>query len=434
MSANGGRGGGIFLEGVGSLSQSVVYSNAATFNGGGVSVGSNGANPKIDRVIIRDNRAGVGGGFSIFLTGGATLQNSLLIRNVATSTVPMIGQAVEVFGGNAIHTPEGGSPAKPLNIINVTIADNPGAVPEAVKVEGLADLSTTRPNHFTNVLISGNSTGIRSDGLGVASLTKVLITNDVTTKLDGFAPDRLTGAPLDGVAGYVGGGDYHLTPGADGVDDGDTVSGITQDLDGLTRPLGPAYDIGAYETTVAKLNQAITFAPIGNRPLAGSPFTVNPTSDSGLPVSLASLTTAVCTVSGFTVTLVAVGSCTLEATQPGNAAFSPAASVQRSFEVSLVVDQTITFGALPNRALADSPFTVTATASSGLPVQLTSLTPGVCMVSGFEVTVLAVGTCTLEANQPGNANVNPAPAVTRSFEIGIDAPKETLHMPLLERQ
>jgi hypothetical protein len=120
------------------------------------------------------------------------------------------------------------------------------------------------------------------------------------------------------------------------VDDGDTVAGITHDLDGIPRPVGPAFDIGAYETTLQKQNQTITFAPINNRALADSPFTVNPTASSGLPVQLTSQTLAVCTVNGNEITLLAEGTCSLLAEQPGNATFNPAPSVTRSFEIGIV--------------------------------------------------------------------------------------------------
>jgi hypothetical protein len=341
QSANGGRGGGIFLEGVGTLRQSEVYSNSAAFSGGGVSTGSNGAHPTLNRLYIHDNRAGVGGGFSIFLTGGANLYNSLLVRNVATSTVGLVsGQTAEpVLGGNAIHTPYVGVAGEPLRVINVTIADNDGAVQDAVTVEGVADGASSRRNFFTNVLISGNEVGIRSDGEGFAELAKVLMTTDITIPTANFDASRLSGTPLSGAIGFVGNGDYHLVPGADGVDDGDTVAEITADLDGVTRPVGPAYDIGAYETTLEKQNQTITFAPIPNKALAESPFAVNPTASSGLPVQVTSQTPVVCTVIGAQVTLLAEGTCTLQANQPGNTIYNPAPTVTRSFEVGTVAPQ-----------------------------------------------------------------------------------------------
>jgi hypothetical protein len=42
----------------------------------------------------------------------------------------------------------------------------------------------------------------------------------------------------------------------------------------------------------------------------------------------------VCTVSGTTVTIATVGTCSITATQPGNAAYAAAAPVIRSFTIS----------------------------------------------------------------------------------------------------
>src|SRR5450755_1755592 len=99
-----------------------------------------------------------------------------------------------------------------------------------------------------------------------------------------------------------------------------------------------------------------------------------------MPVSFASLTTPVCQVSGSTVTLVSAGTCTIQASQAGNAAFAPAPSVSQSFAVSQAT-QTIIFGVLSNQVLGAAPFAVSATSSSGLPVSFASLTSTVCTVS-----------------------------------------------------
>jgi hypothetical protein len=64
-------------------------------------------------------------------------------------------------------------------------------------------------------------------------------------------------------------------------------------------------------------------------------------------------------------------------------------------------------------------FTVTANASSGLPVTFTSLFPSVCTVSGTTVTILSTGDCEIRASQVGNADVAPAPPVTVNFVIGL---------------
>jgi hypothetical protein len=42
-------------------------------------------------------------------------------------------------------------------------------------------------------------------------------------------------------------GDYHLVAGAPPIDAGETLALVTHDRDGVLRPVGRAYDIGAYE-------------------------------------------------------------------------------------------------------------------------------------------------------------------------------------------
>ncbi len=86
--------------------------------------------------------------------------------------------------------------------------------------------------------------------------------------------------------------------------------------------------------------------------------------------------------------------------------------------------QTITFGALATRTLAQSPLTVSATASSGLTVAFTTTTPTICTsggTNGATITLLAVGTCTVKADQAGNGSFDPAPSVSRSFAVTSSA-------------
>ena len=79
--------------------------------------------------------------------------------------------------------------------------------------------------------------------------------------------------------------------------------------------------------------------------------------------------------------------------------------------------QTITVGVLSNVTLGVGPFTIGATASSGLAVTFASTTASVCTVSGSTVTIVAVGTCTITASQAGNANYAAATPVTQSFAV-----------------
>ena len=83
-------------------------------------------------------------------------------------------------------------------------------------------------------------------------------------------------------------------------------------------------------------------------------------------------------------------------------------------------DQSISFGTLSPRTYGDAPFTVSATASSGLPVSFTA--SGACDVAGSTVTITGAGSCTVTASQAGDADWNPASPVERSFAIARATP------------
>jgi streptogramin lyase len=162
--------------------------------------------------------------------------------------------------------------------------------------------------------------------------------------------------------------------------------------------------------------QAITFGALSNEPYGTAPFSVSASASSGLPVSFNSQTMSICTVSGTTVTLVNLGTCTIEATQAGNTAYAAAPAVSQSFQITKA-SQTITFGAPSNQSYGTAPITVSATASSGLTVVFHALTPRVCTVSGTTVTLVAAGTCTIETTQPGNVDYAAATPISQSFQI-----------------
>ena len=162
--------------------------------------------------------------------------------------------------------------------------------------------------------------------------------------------------------------------------------------------------------------QTIIFGALSNQPYGTAPFTVSATASSGLAVSFASTTTAVCTVSGSTVTLVVVGTCTIQATQAGNSSYAAATPVNQSFQVTQAA-QTINFGVLSNVTLGVAPFAISATASSGLSASFTSTTPGVCTTSGTTVTLVSVGSCSITASQPGNSTYAAATPVTQTFTV-----------------
>ena len=90
-------------------------------------------------------------------------------------------------------------------------------------------------------------------------------------------------------------------------------------------------------------------------------------------------------------------------------------------------DQTITFGALGGKIYGDGDFAVTATASSGLPV--TFIAVGQCTISDNSVHISGAGTCTVTAQQAGDAAYNAALPVSHTFSIAKATPVLTWANP-----
>src|SRR5271165_1997672 len=180
--------------------------------------------------------------------------------------------------------------------------------------------------------------------------------------------------------------------------------------------------------------QTITF---GQPPdvSVGAPVTLSASASSGLPVSFSPDTTPVCTVAGSAVTTVAAGTCTITASQGGGFSdrtlYAAAPDVTQSFQVN-AAGQTITFGQPPDVSVG-APVTLSASASSGLPVSFSPDTTPVCTVAGSAVTTVAAGTCTITASQGGGFSDRTlyaaAPDVTQSFQVNAAGQTITFGQP-----
>jgi hypothetical protein len=116
------------------------------------------------------------------------------------------------------------------------------------------------------------------------------------------------------------------------------------------------------------------------------------------------------------VTLTGVGSCTVTATQSGDSDYLAATNVSRTFNIGKG-DQSITFDPLGNHHYGTGPYTLHASASSGLVVTFSAEGGSACSVSGTTVTLTRAGTCTIDADQAGNDDWSAADTVTRSFTV-----------------
>lgn len=171
-------------------------------------------------------------------------------------------------------------------------------------------------------------------------------------------------------------------------------------------------------------SQTITFDPIADKETTDPPFVLNASASSGLPVSF-SVVSGPATVSGDVVTLTgAEGIVTIRASQSGNANYNPAPVVEQSFNVSTpgLQSQTITFDPIADKATTDLPFTISATASSGLPVAFVVVS-GPATLSGNLVTLTGnTGTVIIRASQSGNGTYAAAPNVNQSFNVSAPNP------------
>lgn len=91
--------------------------------------------------------------------------------------------------------------------------------------------------------------------------------------------------------------------------------------------------------------------------------------------------------------------------------------------------QTIQFNSIPAKTIGVADFNLTATASSGLPVQFASSNPKVAIVLNGKVHLLGAGSCDIIAFQDGDLNYNPAVSVLQ--KLTVQKGNQTISFPAL---
>ena len=214
-----------------------------------------------------------------------------------------------------------------------------------------------------------------------------------------------------------------------GGSDSCTASGFTIHLTGVgsctitaaqagNANFNPAGSV-ARTIAIGKADQTISFGALPDHTFGDADFTLSASSSGGLGISFAAGAGSACTLTGASVHLTGVGSCSITASQGGDGNYNPAAGVTRSFAIAKAA-QTITFAAIGNTAFGAPDFQISAGASSTLPVSFAA--SGKCTVkplsAGFALVHLtAAGKCTVTASQGGDANRLAAPSVARTFTI-----------------
>ncbi|WP_414665060.1 beta strand repeat-containing protein [Horticoccus sp. 23ND18S-11] len=178
----------------------------------------------------------------------------------------------------------------------------------------------------------------------------------------------------------------------------------------------PSYDATVIGTLiVAKAAQTITFPPVGTV-TPGTPLALAAVASSGLPVTY-TLVSGNATLAGANLTVNDSGLVTVRATQAGDANRN-AASADLTIGAAANRSQTIAFGMLPDQTSDALPFTLSATASSGLPVTFTVVSGPAFIVANNVLSLTGLpGVVTIRASQAGDATFLPASPVDRTFVV-----------------
>jgi uncharacterized repeat protein (TIGR01451 family) len=465
-SGSGSNGGGILNEGTLTIRNSVVAGNSAVSGGG---IYNLGGTLSVVSTTISNNHADSGSGGGILSTGTLTVINSSVIGNAAGSS-----GGIEIGGGTAdiTNTTISGNSATgdggglqvfsgSATLTNVTVTNNRSDSDNSGGGDGGGIRNGGGTIRLRNTIVAGNYKGSANStpsdiaetvdvpsssfnligtggagGLGNTNGNQVGVVNPQLGSLanNGGPTDTHLLLPLSPA---INAGSNALLPATDPFDlDGDSVTAETLPVDqrgpGFARIVNTTVDIGAVEVNYVVTATAGTPQSTNVNTAFTTALKVNVTesgvAQSGVAVTFnAPVSGASGTFPGPSPTAVVLTNSSGDATAPtftANAiggtynvlaAIGPGVPTATFVLTNNKLNQTITFGTLADKTFGNPDFTVSATASSTLPVTFSA--SGNCTVSTNTVHLTGAGSCTITASQAGDATYNAATPVQQSFNI-----------------
>lgn len=244
------------------ISNCIIKGNFARQNGGGIY--TTGGQPTITGCIIDQNRSGLYGGGVYFDAGTPFISGCTIMNNQARSGGGMHGNDASITLTWAIlrdnHVLQSGGGAAFISgiheITNSLIHNNSsqGEGGGLSITNGYSTILNTTVAH--NESISGGGISIV---FGEHAIENCILWSNTEDQIRVNPQAEITfshsNIEQDGIVGegvisvnpmFAGTGNYHLLAGSPCIDSGNNT-GLEDDLDGVNRPQGAGYDIGAYE-------------------------------------------------------------------------------------------------------------------------------------------------------------------------------------------
>jgi sugar lactone lactonase YvrE len=405
-------GGGLSIDGIMTLYQSAITNNSAEFGGGILNFGTLTMNAD----TVSGNQA-TGNGGGIYNSNVLTISDSTVTGNTASAA------------GGGIYSQNSG-----LSLSNATVTGNTSST-----VGGGVFVSVGTVSIANSIILGNAATNGSADVSGAYTGTgNILNTGSILTlaPLNYYGGTTQTMPPLPGSAAICAGTFASIT----GIPDQRGNPRSTS-----LYPTNPCVDAGAVQTaySLAFVTQpsdtvaSVVIHPDTSVQLSdyGSPF--------ALPGATVTMTAAAGTLSGTTnpvtgstglATFNGLAINTGEETDTLTASIAVGGgSVSVTSNTFNVIppqgSQIIIFTQMHPLTYGVLPITLSATATSGLPVTL-SVTSGPGTLNGNVLTVTGTGTIVVAANQAGNGSYLAAPQVTQTIVVNQATQTITFTLPV----
>jgi len=348
-------------------------------------------------------RAGQTVTVTVAFTAPVTLTGTMDLPLTVGSTARVATGATVTDGTNVVFSYvvqagdtdlDGITLASPLTLAGGTLRDATG-------VDALLNFTPPVP---TGVLVDTTAPAVTISAPSVANTMGGPVTFTVTYADAAFNASTLTAGDL--TLNRTGDANGTVTVAGSGNTRTVTISGITGNGTlGISLAAGTASDVAgnlaaaagpsATFTVFNFLPQTITFGALPGRTYGDTPFALGAMASSSLPVTY-TVVSGPATVSGGTLTITGAGTVVVRASQPGDATFSAATSVEQSFVVAKKA-LTVTAGnAMRAYGVANPAFT--ATLSGFVNGDTAAVVSGVAGLSSAATTTSA----------PGNYDITPS--------------------------